>query len=359
MNIIDEYKKRSYIESSKKFLRLGETTQVVFPKNGRAETVKTRFSHSYEVMNSAIMISRSLNCGIEVDYQHALGNVCLLHDIGHPAFGHEGAKILNNRTKELGLKEGFDDNNNNFVIIEKEQIPLEPYDLASLIKYPNKLYEGQKKKYLKMLDDSIDEDIRHFEKKIKIFTRPKRTVACEIMDEADRNSYVCSDLTDCYSLGWGTSIELKHILDSKQFSSYDIKTFLSSAIYAIDNKDKSLIKRIFNDLKILLNQNFILGENLQLEHKNEELFLLREALYSIEGKIFINSKEVVDQRNIHMIYFNNYVDYVIKEKFYPSRTYKNLIESSHGEQQLKYIRDMIGETTDWYIQNFNNKKEKN
>ncbi len=70
MNQVDEFLKRSFIEASKKFLRLGETTQVVFPKNGRAETVKTRFSHSYEVMNSASIIARNLDCNLNVDYQH-------------------------------------------------------------------------------------------------------------------------------------------------------------------------------------------------------------------------------------------------------------------------------------------------
>lgn len=344
--------KMSYIQNSKPFLRMGEKTQVVFPKHGRLETTTTRFSHSYEVMNSAMIIENSLQSPVEVDYQKALANVCLLHDLGHPAFGHEGQKILDAKIKKAGLKEGFSDNNNNFVVIEKNQLDLEPYDLASLIKYPEKLYPSQKKILIKMLDDSIEEDIKHFERKIKIYSRPKRTLTCEIMDEADRNSYVCSDLADCYSLGWADARELEELLHSNYFSSFKIKEFLILAISAIKENNKSLIKRTFNGLKNKLNQNFILGDNLKLELKDQELFLLREELYKIEEKIFINSKQVIEQRDIHSQMFASYIDHVLQDKFYPSKTYKNLIEKSSGDQQLRFIRDMIGETTDWYVQNY-------
>ena len=42
------------------------------------------------------------------------------------------------------------------------------------------------------------------------------------------------------------------------------------------------------------------------------------------------------------------------------RTYKKLIETAEAQdnEQMKlvYLRDMIAETTDWYVQNFNKEK---
>lgn len=357
MNKRNYLTKRSYIEASKKFMRLAETTQVVFPRNGREETVKTRMSHSYEVMNSAMMLAESLDCGgLVIDYQKAIGNVCLLHDIGHPSFGHEGARIINEVFVGLGLKEGFDDNNNNLVVIEKEQLQLEPYDLASLIKYPEKLYKSQAK-YLRMLENAIDEDIKYFSSKIKFTQRPKRTLACEIMDEADRNSYVCSDMTDFYSLGWGTSKEMLELFNSG-YKSFEIKSFLSTIAKAIDEKDKGLIKRTFNQLKISLNENYMLIDNLQLEPINHELIDLREKLYEIEKALFIHHKLVKAQRAEHSEMLREYIQDVL-EGYYPSRTYKEKIEKTKGLDKLRAIRDMLGETTDWYVQMYiKNKRSK-
>ena len=112
------------IETSKAFQRLAEKTQVLVPETGRDEIVKTRFSHSYEVASSAkkmaITIAKQLglNSVQEIDYQNALTQVCLLHDVGHPPFGHDGQKFIDQVFKAHGLEEGFSDNNNNLVLIE-------------------------------------------------------------------------------------------------------------------------------------------------------------------------------------------------------------------------------------------------
>ncbi len=343
--------KRSGIEANKVYQRLTEKTQVAFPKNGRLETVKNRLTHSYEVGTSALMIANSI--GNYIDYKESIFNVCLLHDIGHPPFGHEGQKIIDKRFKELGLEEGFSDNNNNFVVIEKNQIMLDDYDIASILKYPEKLYPYQKQSLLRILNSAIDEDIAHFEKSVKIFSRPKRTVACEIMDEADRNSYVCSDLADCYSLQWADEKELAELLEQNKFYSYDINEFLILAVNAVKSRNKAMIKKAFNDLKNKFNKNYFLGDDISLQYKNEELNLLREELFKIEHKVFIHSKEILEQREEHLVVLDKYISYVLDNEFYPSSTYKDKISKvKHEKDKLRLIRDMIGETTDWYVTNF-------
>lgn len=349
-----ELEKRSGIESNKVVQRLAEKTQVAFPKNGRIETVKNRLTHSYEVGTSALMMAESI--GHNVDYKKSIYNVCLLHDIGHPPFGHEGSKVLNKKFKELGVSEGFSDNNNNFVMIQKNQILIDDYDLASIVKYPEKLYPYQKPSLQRILDNSIEEDIQYFEKSVKIYNRPTRTIACEIMDEADRNSYVCSDLADCYSLKWADAEEMAKLRDSNLFYDYEINEFLTLASSAIEAHNKSLIKKAFNGIKNKFNQNYYLGDDLSLKFKNEELYLLREELFKIEHKSFILSKEILEQREFNLAKLSAYVDYVLANEFYPSSTYKSRIEKQKDEKEkLRLIRDMIAESTDWYVINFSEK----
>lgn len=341
------------VQKNKAFMRLQEKTQVVEPKNGRIETVMNRFSHSYEVANSSCIMSKSMKIpGLNIDYQNSLFIVSLLHDIGHPPFGHSGADLLDEFVKSEGVSEGFSDNSNNFVVIKKNQIKLDDYSLSSLIKYPSKLYPNHKEELCRILEYSIDQDVRYFGKKIKIDSRPKRTIACEIMDEADRNSYVASDLTDFYSLKLGNHDELQKLMDENSFSDHDINAFLVLAIKAVKEHDKSLIKKAFSNLKNMFNLNYYIGNNLILQPKNEELIELREKLFKIEKKFFINSEEVLSQRDLHMEYLKSYINWV-KEGNYPSKTYRRLIEnaSSH-EEKVILMRDMIAETTDWYIFNF-------
>ncbi len=345
------------IISNKAFQRLAEKTQVVFPKNGREETVQNRLTHSYQVASAAAITKEALKIpGVNIDYKYSLFNTCLLHDIGHPPFGHAGATLLDQRFKDLGLKEGFSDNNNNFVVIQKNQIKICDYTVASLIKYPEKLYPSQQEELSRKLECAIRSDIIHFEKHVKIYEQPVRTLTCEIMDEADRNTYVCSDLADCFSLGLEDCSSLEKLLETDMFFSQDIKSFLILAITAVKTHSKSMIKKAFNELSILLNKNYFLGNNLSLESINPELILLREELFEIEKAIFIESEEVIYQRDKHNGFFNEYIDWVLQGN-YPSKTYLKIIEKTKGTYQLRALRDMIGETTDWYVINFNQKNK--
>ena len=48
--------------------------------------------------------------------------------------------------------------------------------------------------------------------------------------------------------------------------------------------------------------------------------------------------------------------YVYENEYYPSNTYKGLIQSAKtNEEKLKYMRDMVSEVSDWYIITFYNK----
>jgi predicted deoxyguanosinetriphosphate triphosphohydrolase len=349
--------KRSNIESSKAFQRLSEKTQVFFPLSGREQVVKNRMSHSYEVATSAEMIAEDLliQVGKMVDYKKSVTNVSLLHDIGHPPFGHAGAGLIDHTIRNMGLKEGFDDNNNNLSVIEKNGLFIEDYDYASLIKYPEKLYPSQKEKFLPILEKSIQEDIRHFNKTLNIDEQPKRTVACNIMDEADRNSYIASDYADFFTLqeNFSTFEEFFDKLFSIEnlFSSH-IRDFNERIYQAYKQGDKSKIKSTFNTIKNAFNQNHILLGDLSLGYKSTELYNYRELLGKLEFDCFIKSDYFKNNRQKELNLLQSFIKKVTNEEFYPSKTYSKMINSAHTkEQKLIAIRDMIAEVSDWYVIN--------
>lgn len=344
---------RNSIESNQAFQKMLDKTQVLTQKFGMEEVIKNRLTHSYEVATSGKIIAKAISTDdFDVDYQKAVFNVCLLHDIGHPPFGHEGSVILDARFKSLGVAEGFSDNNNNFVVIEKNGIEISDYELASLIKYPNKLYASQSK-YKKKLEKAIQQDVEFFKDFIKIDKLPQRTLVCEIMDEADHNTYTCADLADCYSMELADTSRLKELKQKCRFKRKDIRDILDIAITVIDIKDKNLIKKVFSEIKLLVNTNYILGDNLALEYKCPELKLFRDELAKISYETYIMSDYTKRKGIEEKEKFLKYVDYVLDNEFYPSKYYAMEIQSAKTSLEKNIlIRDMIADTTDNFVKKF-------
>jgi predicted deoxyguanosinetriphosphate triphosphohydrolase len=353
MDKMTMFLQKSNIQSLKPFQRMVEKTQVMFPRVGRNESVTNRLTHSYLVASSSEIINESIKgTGVNCDYQHSLYNISLLHDIGHPPFGHEGAYILNDYFKNVG---GFDDNNNNYVVLSKNGAFsfLTNYELAGILKYPTKLYEHQREQLLQMQTSSIASDMLYFEQHGYQIDKPfKRVIATEIMDEADRNTYITHDLADFFCLGWGKAEMIEKLVEENRYSEAFINSRLYALISSIRYKDKNAIKETFNELRNLFNQNYYLDKRAALKFKNEELYTLREDLFKIEYKEYIKSEHLVEIRNEATTMFKKYIEYVINEKFYPSKTYANMILKAESEQdKLILIRDMIAEQTDWFVIN--------
>lgn len=351
---------RSFIEANKQFQRLGSKSQVLTPDFTLSEVSKTRFSHSYEVANSAeLMISNIayyLNSKFDdIDYNCSVFNISLLHDIGHPPFGHDGADFISDFFHYLGVPEGFSDNNNNLTVIYKNDIDLRDYTLVSTIKYPEKLYDNQKD-VLEKLDVALREDFEHFKTLGINLKKQKTTIACQIMDEADRNSYTCSDLSDFFCLGNKISLDSLKDIDLYDSLTKEYKDKLNFLILDSNLGKKNQIKKSLNQLKCEFNANYTINEN-GLIAINKDLLNFREFLNNLEYEFFIKPlKATVRVKNLKLL--ENFVHYVINNEHYPSEYYKDKILNSDDEiEKLRYIRDMVSEVSDWYVLNFSKNKE--
>lgn len=350
----DALKSRTSITSNKQFKRLNEKTQVLVPQNGKEEVVQTRLTHSYEVATSSEMISTFIadELGVSknnVDYQYALYNVSLLHDIGHPAFGHDGADIIDEFFSHKGLVEGFSDNNNNLVVIEKNEIEVDDYTKASVIKYPQKMYDYQKDVYQPMLDKAIAEDFENFQKYGITLKPQETTITCQIMDEADRNTYAGSDMCDFFCLGNTISKDELVLFAKEQGSFHLISDYVNELVDVIGANDKSKTKKYFANMTNNFNFNHTLTED-GIGFIDESIFHFREYLVELTYRFFIKpvSEDEFTLSNQELL--NTFLDYVYDNEFYASSHYGELIKNTEDENlKLRYMRDMVAEVSDWYI----------
>lgn len=351
---LDSLSERRQIEDNKLFGRLSEKTQVLVPQNGRDEVTKNRTTHSYEVATSSLTIGASLAQSIgvdlyDIDYQACLFNVSILHDIGMSPFGHDGATFLDNLFKQKGLTEGFSDNNNNSVAIKKNQIKVRDYTLASIIKYPYAVYPSQRKEYLPMLAKAIEQDAAHYKSLGVNFNPLNRTVACEIMDEADANSYAFSDMADFLCIGNKISPNDAREV-AEQFSSTKSRRILVEDFIEVSQSgNKSIIKSHLSSLKEALNRRYEFCDT-GIRSADQDLVMLREFINLLTKIYYIKTIRKMPFHSENMAKFEAIMSLILSEKFLPSSYYAEIIRNASDEMiKLRAMRDMISETSDWYI----------
>jgi dGTPase len=166
------------------FRRLEYKTQVFI--NYEGDHYRTRLTHTLEVAQIGRSIALAL--GANVDLTEA---ICLVHDIGHPPFGHAGEDILNQLMAAHG---GFEHNQQSYrVVTELEQ------------RYPH--FEG-----LNLTYETLEGITKHKSKANS--DKPETSqghIEAQIADVADSLAYTAHDLDDGLRSGMLTPDSLKHL----------------------------------------------------------------------------------------------------------------------------------------------------
>ena len=129
------------------FRRLQRKTQILGTDEG--DFHRTRLTHSLEVASIGCSIVRSLAMNPAyaalsgfLPNDHLMSVICLLHDIGHPPFGHGGEVALNYMMRDHG---GFEGNGQTLRLLTKVENSYGPFGLdltrralLGILKYPVK-----------------------------------------------------------------------------------------------------------------------------------------------------------------------------------------------------------------------------
>jgi len=337
------------LESSQLFAKQSQKTQVITSNSVFSDIYKTRQTHVYEVRTVSEMIAKKI--GFKRIEELAI--VSMSHDLGHPPFGHKGAKTLDRVIKSCGLKEGFSDNNNNLDMIEQNGLSFTDYELISLIKYPNKLYKYQKEKYIPVMERIVLEESKIWGKNLS------RTVACNIMDIADEISYTTSDLYDSYSTGF-ISGELIGFQFKKLSEKYKSQPKLYSILNGISNAGFNNYKRVLRDeifkLKLFLTNNCYWNySEANLKFSDNESKELLSDIFSFTFKYFINSKKNLKKRSKVQQKFEKFIRFFLatEDKYMTSDMYREKYKiAKTKEDKLRIIRHMCSDTTDEFVINF-------
>jgi len=333
------------IHNSHPFIKQEDKTQIITPKHKKKDIYRTRQTHVQETAVIASMIATRLG----FKYKKQLFNICISHDLGHSPYGHEGGKILDVKMRKAGLREGFSDNNANFDVIFNNQMEYSDYELASIVKKPQNLY-GYQKKYLQEMIDRANA----FEA-AQWGTNKVQTMGSLIMDFADPLSYAFSDFVDGYALGYTkfTACEFVKSL-KKEAKDKKIKKLLKKVEASIVQKSSTrAFRHLFSSLKIkFIESVFYDKENGEIGMNKNNMQLL-EKVISFNYLMFIKHPRVEADKFEVIDGFEQYIDYILKNTYFTSNYYREqyLLETSK-KKKLRVLRNMIGDSTDSYVQHF-------
>jgi dGTPase len=169
---------RDRIVHSTAFRRLMHKTQVLV--NPAGDYHRTRLTHTLEVAQIARTIARQL--GLNEDLTEA---IALMHDLGHPPFGHAGETALDDCMRDKG---GFEHNRHGLRI-------------AELLEYRYPDFPGLNLSY-----EVLQAQAMHSKRPAAPEVRPyldgsQPLLEAQVVDAADSLAYNCHDVDDALSVG--------------------------------------------------------------------------------------------------------------------------------------------------------------
>ncbi|MCT1429279.1 deoxyguanosinetriphosphate triphosphohydrolase [Brachybacterium muris] len=200
---------RARVLHSSALRRLGAKTQVLGA--GSDDFVRTRLTHSLEVAQVGRDIGAELGCDPDV-----VDAACLSHDLGHPPFGHNGEKVLDDIATGFG---GFEGNAQTLRLLTRLEPkivgPDRPYGLNlsracvdAAIKYPWARGEGPDPTSSKFGAYADDLDVYTWAREGA--PQHRKCFEAQVMDLADDIAYSVHDVEDAVT---GRTLDLGRLAD--------------------------------------------------------------------------------------------------------------------------------------------------
>ena len=180
---------RERIVQARAFRRLAGKTQVFTSR--ASDHFRSRLTHTIEVMQIARSVAEAL--GLNQDLAETLA---LVHDIGHPPFGHAGERALDECLKRHGLS--FDHNLHALRIVEHFE---QRYAAHRGLNLTLGVREG-------IIKHSRDYSAERFPELSEYLLGRRPPLEAQIIDLADEIAYLTADLDDGVESGL---LEIHHI----------------------------------------------------------------------------------------------------------------------------------------------------
>lgn len=205
---------RDRVLFSGSFRRLAGVTQVAAPL--ATHLFHSRLTHSLEVAQvgrriaERLLATRGARDGLTATLDpDVVEAACLIHDLGHPPFGHVAEEELDRLASMRKNTEGFEGNAQSFRIVTRLAVHRSEYDgldltratLNAVLKYPwpRNHEDGSAKDHFKF--GSYVEDKEAFEW-ARDGSHPRSlSLEAQIMDYADDVAYSVHDIVDFYRAG--------------------------------------------------------------------------------------------------------------------------------------------------------------
>lgn len=253
---------------------------------------RNRLTHSLEVSQIARSIARTLaiKCNEKGMYSeeelYLLDAAALGHDIGHPAFGHKGERVLDEIAKVYELR--FEGNAQNFRVLRKldrhgsspDGLHLTYRTLLAINKYIEK--EGKEtKKFMYNEDYKYLDEFRNENNLIN-----QRTLDVQIIELADDIAYAVHDLEDGLSQGLFSIDELCFEILSYKNEKFNNEQ-INQAYNTFTEITNTIRKELNNDDKIKTIQEYshLFRKNLTSRLTNE--FVINLSFNEKEGELCI------------------------------------------------------------------------
>jgi len=335
----DFQRDRDRVIHARAFRRLEDKTQVFTRRY--SDHFRNRLTHTLEVAQIARTLAAALH--LNVDLVEALA---LVHDIGHPPFGHAGEKALDAIMREHGLY--FDHNLHALRIVEDFELRYAAFRGLNLT---FEVREG-------IIKHSRDYDAKQFPALSEYALDQRPPVEAQLIDLADEIAYNTADLDDGFEA---------HLLSLDQIRSgvpvFERYLKEVEAIYP-DTADKlkfnETVKRIVDRM---------VGDLIRNTHRRIEdsrITTLDEVRRHPERLVAL-SPEVEEERRVtkNFLYENLYfspslsdekddADQVVKSLFLhwmknPTALPHNYQEKAEEEPLPRVICDYIAGMTDHFI----------